>query len=175
MSAKVVTAKMLETAAMLRPDDVVEYLLEKGWVDSGAYGPDAQLYRLNNRVSSFEAVIPTKREVSDFEWRVIDLIGLLAEITGTDTDFICTDLLPVGAGNAALRIQNHLNRLISDAKSQDLEDLARVIELALMAIGGEAHPLVIGGRRQATNLAPTRGKSRRSQSKVTSRRPQALS
>ncbi|WP_372394492.1 hypothetical protein ABMY26_05570 [Azospirillum sp. HJ39] len=92
MSADTVTAKMLDAAEALGPDDIIAYLTMNGWMDAGPYGPLARLYSLQADGRIYEAVIPITKHVGDFKWRVIDLLHSLIKANGKEWPEICQEI-----------------------------------------------------------------------------------
>ena len=93
MSIDAITAKMLDTAESLTPDDIITYLKSNGWVDAGPYGSLARLYRLQVDEHVYEAVIPNTQDTGDFKWRVIDVLRSLANAKGEEMEAVCDNVI----------------------------------------------------------------------------------
>lgn len=132
MSTDMLTAKMLDAAGKLAPDDIVAYLKDTGWSDVGPYGELARIYRLQIDGQIYEAVIPIIKDVGDFRWRVIDLVHSLVKISGREFLEICDEISTYGAGkNPAKRVINDTNMIYnstspSNARNRNNEDRANV-------------------------------------------------
>ncbi|WP_377806998.1 hypothetical protein ABNQ38_11620 [Azospirillum sp. A29] len=162
MSTDMITAKMLDTAESLTPDDVITYLKGNGWVDAGPYGSLARLYRLQVDGQVYEAVIPNTQNVGDFKWRMVDLFHSIAKVKDKKLQDACAELdeyrrkkhldlheiikedatrgssqssrgMKDDRADVALAIKACLDSLGSDAARSDLDDLAKFIELAALA------------------------------------------
>ncbi|MBF5094746.1 hypothetical protein F1643_09905 [Azospirillum sp. INR13] len=180
MSTDMITAKMLDTAESLTPDDIVTYLKGNGWVDAGPYGSLARLYRLQVNEQVYEAVIPNTQDAGDFKWRMVDLFHSLAKAKNKQPKEFCEELddyrrkkyseqqaalndsakiessrpfrgMNSDRADLALAIKACLDSLGSDAARSDLYDLAKFIELAALA-AEEAALSTSGGASQFNEL-----------------------
>lgn len=147
MSADMVTAKMLDTAAALGPDEVVAYLTFHGWADAGPYGPLARLYRLQVDGQIYEAVIPNTKDIGDFKWRVIDLLHSLVKTSGKEWSEICDEI------SARKETEIPTKRIVTDTvvifsssentnnrqnNAEDKADVALAIKSCLESLMGDA-------------------------------------
>jgi hypothetical protein len=81
-----------ETIAGLSPNHVGGYLLARGWVDKGAFGPNGRFYRRESGSTSQEVVLPLRRSIVDFTRRMAELVRTLADTEQRDQASVVFDL-----------------------------------------------------------------------------------
>jgi hypothetical protein len=81
-----------ETIAALSPNHIGGYLLARGWIDKGAFGPNGRLYSRESGSSTLEVVLPVRRSIVDFTRRMAELVRALADAEQRDQASVIFDL-----------------------------------------------------------------------------------
>jgi hypothetical protein len=130
-----------ETIGALSPNHISGYLLSRGCIDQGPFGPTGRLYRIVTASSDQEVVLPIRRSIVDFTRRMAELVQTLSIVERRDQALVVFDLACTSFDVIRVRSKDadHYGSIRFDEGIQ-LHEEAKNLLLAVARATASEHP-----------------------------------